>query len=320
MTAAAINPSIFDVNGLSALKRAAKTEDPAALKAAAQQFEALFLQMVLKSMRDATPKEGLFDSDQTRLYESLLDQQLGLAMAAKGGTGLAAVIERQLARDSRAGPAGYEEGLPLNPVALPHSLRSANKAWLLAPVSVDEPFPLPLPSTLPVAPVESGKGAMNGISSSARDFAAKLSPFAGEASRATGIPAEFLIAQAALETGWGRSEPRRADGQVSYNVFGIKAGRGWTGPTVEAITTEYIEGIAQQRVDSFRAYPSYREAFRDYAKLLTSNPRYAGVLGATDPAAFALGLQRAGYATDPAYAEKLARIITGPSLRVSALA
>ena len=123
--------------------------------------------------------------------------------------------------------------------------------------------------------------------------------------------------QAALETGWGRSEPRQADGQPSYNVFGIKAGRNWTGPTVDATTTEYVNGVAQQRVERFRAYGSYAEAFGDYAKLLGSSPRYSGVVGATDATTFARGLQRAGYATDPAYADKLTRIIGGQTLRAA---
>jgi flagellar protein FlgJ len=123
-----------------------------------------------------------------------------------------------------------------------------------------------------------------------------------------------------LETGWDRAEPRLADGQPSYNVFGIKAGRNWTGATVEATTTEYVDGVAQQRVERFRAYGSYADAFRDYANLLASNPRYTAVLGSADASHFAQGLQRAGYATDPAYAAKLERIINGQTLKAALLA
>lgn len=253
MNAADITPSIFDQNALANIKRQAKSNDPAALKAAAQQFEALFLQLVLKSMRDATPKEGMFDSDQTRLYESLLDQQMSQVLAAKGGTGLAKIIESQLSRNAEAGGS--------------------------------------------IEP------------NSAGGFVEKMMPHAAEASRSSGIPARFIVAQAALETGWGRAEPRSADGQPSHNLFGIKAGSHWNGPTVEATTTEYVDGVAQRRVERFRAYGSYAEAFKDYASLLAGNPRYAAALGSREPAAFAQGLARAGYATDPAYAEKLTRII-----------
>ncbi|MBI4995856.1 MAG: flagellar assembly peptidoglycan hydrolase FlgJ [Rhodocyclales bacterium] len=254
MNAADISPSIFDQSALASIKRQARSNDPAALKAVAQQFEALFMQMVLKSMRDATPKEGLFDSDQTRLYESLLDQQMSQVLAAKGGTGLAKIIESQLSRNAEA--AGSSEP-----------------------------------------------------NSAAGGFVEKMMPHAAEASRSSGIPARFIVAQAALETGWGRAEPRGVDGQGSYNVFGIKAGSHWAGPTVEATTTEYVDGVARQRVERFRAYGSYAEAFKDYASLLAGNPRYAAALGSRDPAGFAQGLARAGYATDPAYAEKLTRII-----------
>ncbi len=306
-----IQPSIFDANGLAALKRQVKSNDPAALKAAAQQFEALFLQMVLKSMRDASPREGLFDSDQTRLYESLLDQQLGQVMAAKGGSGLAAVIERQLTR-ANAEPSAVEGGLPLVPAATQYRLDAAPK-----------PLPIKAPGdaavqVLPRAAVTApGKDAETSVSPTASEFVNKVWPYAVEASRSTGIPATFLVAQAALETGWGRSEPRRADGQPSYNLFGIKAGRGWTGPTVDASTTEYVDGSAQRQVEHFRAYGSYAEAFADYAKLITTSPRYAAVAGSADGISFARGLQKAGYASDPSYADKLVRIIGGQTLRTA---
>jgi flagellar protein FlgJ len=309
MTSAAINPSIFDVNALSSLKRQAKADDPAALKAAAQQFEALFLQMVLKSMRDATPKEGLFDSDQTRLYESLLDQQLAQVLAgSRNGTGLAAVIERQLSRGSGAEADTFTEGLPVMPPSLPHRLQAP---------AVGLPIDVAAPAA--VMPVQSG-AAQEAVPASAKEFVAAVWPHAAEASAATGIPSAFLVAQAALETGWGRNQPRLADGRPSYNIFGIKAGRNWTGPTVEASTTEYANGVAEQRVERFRAYGSYAEAFRDYAGLLAGNSRYAGVLGSTEAASFARGLQRAGYATDPAYGAKLERIINGQTLRAALLA
>ena len=142
-------------------------------------------------------------------------------------------------------------------------------------------------------------------------------PQAVEASRATGIPARFLVAQAALETGWGKYELKNADGSPSHNLFNIKAGKRWAGDTVSTATTEYSNGVATRENARFRSYGSYAESFRDYARLISSNPRYAAVLGQDDAAAFARGLQSAGYATDPLYADKLARIINGNTLRTA---
>lgn len=299
MSSPGVTPSVFDLNGLVALKRQAKADDPAALKAAAQQFEALFLQLVLKSMRDATSKEGLFDSEQTRLYESLLDQQMSQVLATKGRVGLASVIERQLSRSADTDPLDFPEGLPLVPPApRPLPLDAPTPHAMSVDASVAAPVLQPMPSM--AAPM---------VSAGNRDFVGKVWPHAVEASRATGIPPAYLVAQAALETGWGRAEPRRADGTPSYNVFGIKAGGNWSGATVEASTTEYVGGVPRQRVERFRAYGSYAEAFRDYASLMSTNSRYAGVLGAGDASLFAQALQRAGYATDPAYAAKLVRVI-----------
>ncbi len=266
------NQLAIDVNSLAQTKRLAREDPRAALKNAAQQFEAVFLQMVLKSMRDASPAEGMFDSAQSRMYQSMLDQQLAQTMSARGSTGLAALIEKQLSRGLAA-----EQNVPLSPAA-------------------------------------AGERG-NDVPAPAREFVNRLWSQAGEASRATGIPAHFMIAQAALETGWGRAELRFSDGTPTYNLFGIKAGRGWQGAVAEATTTEYVNGVAQKTVERFRAYSSYAEAFRDYASLLTSNPRYAAVLNQQDAAGFARGLQRAGYATDPMYAAKLERIIGGQALR-----
>lgn len=320
---ATVNPNVFDMGSLTALKRQVKDGDPKALKAAAQQFEALFLQMVLKSMRDATPREGLFDSEQTRMYESLLDQQMVQVLGAKGGgTGLAAMIEKQLLRQNSE-PQAFDGPLPLVPPirSLPFSekhLIPLQREMFQAPLREMQSGAAaglrPLPSTASVADLGlAGDGA--GSPADAREFVSRLWPAATDAARSTGIPPQFMVAQAALETGWGRSEPRRADGSQSFNVFGIKAGRNWQGPVAEAATTEYVNGVAQKQVERFRAYGSYAEAFRDYSSLLSTNPRYAHVLGTQDASSFARGLQRAGFATDPMYAAKLERIIGGTSVR-----
>ncbi|MGE5467351.1 MAG: flagellar assembly peptidoglycan hydrolase FlgJ [Ignavibacteria bacterium] len=314
MTAPANIPSIFDLSSMTTLKSAAKRDDPAAIKAAAQQFEALFLQMMLKSMRDATPSEGMFDSDQTRMYQSMLDQQMAQVMAAKGGTGLASVIEKQLSRSSDA-VVPFEGGLPLNPpskgIPLSGNSRTLPINGNAPPAQMPLHPPLQQNGVTPAYPLSGADASSSDASGAVASFTARMAPYAEQASRATGIPAQFLVAQAALETGWGRAEPRSADGRPSYNVFGIKAGRSWQGPAVEASTTEYVDGVAQRSTERFRAYGSYAEAFQDYANLLTSNPRYAGLIGSQDPVAFARGLQQSGYATDPAYSTKLARIIAG---------
>lgn len=316
MNPTATIPSIFDLNSLTAIKKGARDADPKSLKAAAQQFEALFLQMVLKSMRDATPHDGPFDSEQSRLYESLLDQQLAQVMAARGSTGLAAVIERQLSRNGDNAivePLGNlpflpeAKGLPLNrgeAGGLP--LRGTEVPAIRLDGAVEAPARMPAP-TSEAEPSPPG----------AREFVARVWPHAQEVSRATGIPTHFMVAQAALETGWGKSEPRLVDGRPSNNLFGLKAGRNWSGAVAEATTTEFVDGAPKRQSERFRAYASYAEAFHDYAALLRNSPRYAAVLGTQDAGVFARGLQRAGYATDPMYSAKLERIIGGNTLRAA---
>lgn len=307
-------PSIFDPQALTALKGGLRKDDPKALKAAAQQFEAVFLQMMLKSMRAATPQDGPFDSEQTRFYQELLDSQLAQVMAAKGGTGLAKVIERQM---SQVQPALPEDsaGFPLFPPARSLPLER-NGGGLPLPSTTTPAMPLTVPPVPQGVPsVTPTTGATGAIDARAQAFVATLWPAAVSASRKTGIPPQFLLAQAALETGWGRQEPRLADGRPSYNPFGIKAGAGWSGAVAEASTAEYgANGQEVRVVERFRAYNSYAEAFDDYARLISSQPRYAQVLGARDAASFARGLQSAGYATDPAYADKLMRVIGSPAL------
>lgn len=302
MNPAAPLPSVFDTQSLAALKNGLRKDDPQALKEVARQFEAVFLQMVLKSMRAATPQTGILDSDQTRFYQELLDSQLAQVMAAKGGTGLAAVIERQLSRADLASGADAAAGFPLTPPLRAYPLNSAPRGLPLPDNSVPRALPLQGSPVQPAAPSANSD-------SQAKTFAATVWPDAAAASQTTGIPARFLVAHAALESGWGKSEPRFADGRPSHNLFGIKAGGNWQGASVEATTTEYVNGVAEKRVERFRAYGSYAESFRDYAQLLAQSPRYAGAVGSRDAAGFAQGLQRAGYATDPAYANKLERVI-----------
>lgn len=268
-----------DVQSLDALKLQARRSPDAALKKAAQQFEAVFMNMMLKSMREATPQEGMFDSDQTRTFTSMLDQQLSQSMSSRG-VGLAEVMVKQL---SRSLP-GAAVSVPQAPVA-----GASNKPMTAVPSAYSQ-------------------GAQ-------QEFVTRLLPHAMQASRATGIPPQLMLGQAALESGWGRREIKNADGSNSFNLFGIKAGASWNGKVAEVTTTEYVNGAPVKQVEKFRAYSSYAEAFQDYARMLGSNPRYNNVLQQTDATGFSQAMQRSGYATDPHYAEKLASVIG----RVSAL-
>lgn len=310
----AASSSVLDSNDLAALKRQARAGDPASGKAVAKQFEALFLQMVLKSMRDATPREGLLDSAPGRLYESLLDQQLSLTLGGGRGLGLAEMIESQMRRQNQAEP------VPLGPLPLQRPVPplpfAGKEAVHLRPDQARVPRILPgAPLAPAVGVLPAPTAAPRPASDAQRAFVERLLPAALAAERSTGIPAHFMVAQAALETGWGKAEPAGVDGRKSFNIFGVKAGARWAGAAVDSVTTEVVAGLAQTKVERFRAYGSYEEAFRDYAGLLTGNPRYAGVLGVREPERFARGLQAAGYATDPQYANKLEAVIGGTTLR-----
>jgi peptidoglycan hydrolase FlgJ len=304
----------FDANSLDALKRQAHEDPKAGLKQAAQQFEGVFLQMVLKSMRDATPQDSLLDSDQTRMFQEMFDQQLAQTLSARGATGLASIIEKQLAK------------------TLPDAGKAGAQAASSAAGSVDSRFRLDTLRSAGQHLVGDGKSAAENAArgggevaaagsaakdggDGAREFVGRLWPHALDASRSTGIPPHFIVGQAALESGWGKGEIRQADGTPSFNLFNIKAGKSWSGKTVDVTTTEYVGGAARKQVERFRAYGSYAEALADYSKLLTSNPRYAGVIGQQDSTAFARALQQAGYATDPMYADKLVRVIGSATLR-----
>ena len=278
---------------VSALRRAGKTDTPEALRKAAQQFEGLFMNMVMKSMRDATPQDSPFDSQQSRMYTSMLDQKISDKFSERG-MGLADALMRQLSNNAK-GPTV----LPGRDPAAAAAAAPTRKTGLSA-TPPDSATPLEISSArqFPARPAH------------VQAFQDKLAAHASEASQSTGIPAKFMLGQAALETGWGKREIRGADGTPSHNLFGIKATGNWTGKTVEVATTEYVNGVAQKKMEKFRAYDSYADSFRDYASLLKNNPRYQNVIASgQDATRFAEGLQRAGYATDPNYAAKLGRII-----------
>lgn len=296
----------LDPRSLDGLRQLAKKDGRSdeALRAASKQVETLFLQMMLKSMREATPANPLFDSEQTKLMQELYDQQLASDLAQSRGIGLADALFRQLGggrnKTQALDPEMKTPEAPIVPKA-PPSPSSTESATLSARIG---------------ATVEAVRQAVESVPQHIRNFVENIWPHARAASQATGIPAHFMVAQAALETGWGAKQPKNADGTPSYNLFNIKAGRNWDGPTTARHTvSEYGDGNWQSQKAAFRSYASYEEAFADYARLLTDSPRYAGVLGTRDAAAFAQGLQDAGYATDPMYADKLIRIIGGNTLK-----
>ena len=261
------------------LRSAAARDPKAAIRETAKQFEAIFMQQIMKSMREATVSSGMLENEGTKLGNEMLDSQYAAKMTGLPG-GLTDAIARQLERQMGTGAAAA--------LAAPSAAAGAASAASTTPLTQKQ-----------------------------TDFVQLHGSAAKAAQTQSGIPAAFMIGQAAHETGWGKQEIRNADGSNSHNLFGIKAGAGWTGPVAEITTTEVVDGQAQKVSAKFRAYASYQDAFRDYAKMLTESPRYAGVAAqaaqgaasAASAAGFAQGLQRAGYATDPAYADKLSRVI-----------
>lgn len=266
------NALAADGNSLNALRLKAGQDSPAAIKEAARQFESLFMRELIKSMREATVKSGLMDSAQGDLGTDLLDQQLAVSMSGQPG-GLSEIIARQLSQ--QIVPSGA------------------------APATPAAPGPVSKPALSKAAAAVSQTG-----------FVQRHSEAAARIEKTSGIPASFMIGQAGHETGWGRSEIKMKDGTPSYNLFGIKAGPGWTGKVAEVTTTEYVNGQARKVTAKFRAYESYDQSFQDYARLINESPRYAQARQQTGSShAFASGLQRAGYATDPDYARKLSGAI-----------
>lgn len=336
----------FDSQSLDQLKLQAKRDPGKAVAAAAKQFESVFLGMMLKSMRDATPQTGMFDNEQTKMYTSLLDQQLAQHMANRG-TGLSEVMARQLSANAVASrvevdaaqPFELEHATSAHEVVAPEispmlsastldfarlaTLRATEAARVNATKAKTQALPAakPLPVVTPrvetgTAPAAAGDKTSSTPLAKTSEFIQRVWQHALDAAKAIGIKPQFMVGQAALETGWGQHEIRNANGSTTHNLFGVKAGKDWTGPVVERTTTEYVNGVAQKMKEKFRVYSSYAESFQDYAKLLNNNPRYSGVVNnGKNAEGFARGLQKAGYATDPAYADKLMRLINGPSLK-----
>ena len=364
-----------DSRSLDALRRQASGDPRAATRAAAGQVESLFMRQMLKAMRDATPKSGMWDSNAQGTYSDMFDQQLAQSLSGRPG-GLADVIARQLTRQmgeaagtatgarstdpaaqaagaaNAAAPTGVEPAtasargtLPVTPAGarpaagLPAQtvIRQALAAFAATggespagpaiPTSVLAQTRSVTPAAAPgaaaaaaaaaarwtdqaAAPRSPAQPDLSQLSGPQADFVRKVWPHALLAEQKTGVPAAFIVGQAALESGWGRHEIRNTDGSPSFNLFGVKATGGWQGGSAAASTTEYVGGQPTRRVERFRAYGSYGEAFQDWASMMASSPRYSRVIQSGGSVqAFAANMQRAGYATDPAYGAKLEKTI-----------
>ncbi|CBJ81086.1 flagellar assembly peptidoglycan hydrolase FlgJ [Xenorhabdus bovienii] len=288
----------YDVNSLHSLKAKLSQEPQQGLRQVAQELEGVFVQMMLKSMRSSLPQDGILSSDQTRFYTSMYDQQIAQDLSQKG-LGFADMIVKQFSNANNV--ASEQAGtvpMPLDKEFLQTLPKQALEQFMRRTMTA------PFSSAASKGSVQS-----KSLPVSSTDFVSMLSLPAQIASQQSGIPHLLIIAQAALESGWGQREILTEEGKPSHNLFGIKAGKHWKGAVTNIMTTEYIEGEPKKMHDSFRVYGSYREAITDYVKLLTENPRYAKVAQSTTAEQGAYSLQSAGYATDPGYAKKLVSLI-----------
>jgi len=287
----------FDATSLNRLKTKAGQDPQGNLKEVARQVEGMFVQMMLKSMREALPKDGMFSSESTRMYTSMYDQQIAQQLGEQG-LGFADVLVKQMSTGSGEST-GDSSAASEADVAVPMRFESQQinsyQTQAMAKI-VRQAVPRPAQSGMT-------------LSGDSRDFLAQLSLPAKLASEASGIPHHLILAQAALESGWGQRQIRTEQGTPSFNLFGIKASGDWRGKVTEITTTEFENGESKKVKARFRVYDSYLESLSDYVNLLTRNPRYTAVANASSAEQGAHALQKAGYATDPDYAKKLTGMI-----------
>ncbi|MFZ0498419.1 MAG: flagellar assembly peptidoglycan hydrolase FlgJ [Steroidobacteraceae bacterium] len=297
--------ALADAGNLTALQQAAAAHNPQALKQAAQQFESLFTGMVLKSMREANFGDSLFGSDQEDMYQDMYDDQIASEISKGRGLGLADRLVQQLARSGLPGTAqgsskaSGSSGSPDSPSGAKGAAGGSGASGTGGSASSD------------AATTTSSTASTCPSTARQLQFAQSLWPEAQQAAKQLGVSPVSLVAQAALETDWGRSMPRATGGSSSNNLFGIKAGTSWSGGSVQSTTQEYDSGTASVVKAQFRSYGSSSQCFQDYVSMLQNNPRYAGALGTgANTQAFGAALQRGGYATDPTYASKLGAVAT----------
>ncbi|MCC5810657.1 MAG: flagellar assembly peptidoglycan hydrolase FlgJ [Ectothiorhodospiraceae bacterium] len=305
------SPNIFDTGNTVRLRRDLQNPSEDSLREVAKQFESLFVQMMLKNMRAATPGDSLFSSGQSDQYRDLYDQQLSMSLSQGQGFGIADMVERQLREQAGLENRGVQGGKSItdydrriSPMRI-HQMQPADAS------GIAEDAPAGEPRAVSVQP-PGGKGSGW---ETPEDFIRDVWPAAKRTAERLGADPRALVAQAALETGWGQHVIRRADGSSSHNLFGIKATPAWDGDRVNVQTLEYRGGVPQREMAVFRAYDSLEQSFEDYLRFLNQNPRYAGALKVShNPEAYTNELQRAGYATDPRYAEKIQSIMRGSRL------
>jgi flagellar protein FlgJ len=286
----------LDLGQLQSLRTSVRANDDTALRKSAQQFEALFTQMMLKSMRDALPGDTTL-GEQGDFYQGMYDQQLSLSLSSGKGMGLADLLVQQLTQ-ARAATVGSADA-----TKLPVSVTAAAAATSMG-------------TNKSTAAIETTAATTDADwpPSDAQAFIDKIRPHAEKAAQALGVPARAIMAQAALETGWGQHVARDADGKASYNLFGIKANKSWSGERVQTATQEFRDGASRSEQAAFRSYDSLEASFDDYVSFLKDNPRYLDALRADSVQGFAQGLQKAGYATDPSYAGKIVGVAYGRNM------
>ena len=330
---------VLEGKSLNDLKLAAKQDPTQSMHTVAKQFEAMLTGMLTKSMRGSTGGgDSLFENNETRMYTELLDQQFAQKMAAGKGLGIADMLVSQMLRNQASAQTAASNdtsaGLPIVKQAAPALASFKLPSQLAGQLPGGATTGLPLPGSkidpsifelYPNTARSLGKAVMTAPGSAAesaprtpKEFVSQFRPYVESAARELGVAPKGVMAQAALESGWGKREIKNADGSPSFNVLGIKANAQWQGKVAEVSTTEYVNGVAQKRIEKFRAYDSYAQAFQDYASVLKKSPRYQAVMNAGSASNFAQGLQKAGYATDPQYASKLTRIAQGGLLRTLA--
>ncbi|MBV8124455.1 MAG: flagellar assembly peptidoglycan hydrolase FlgJ, partial [Paucibacter sp.] len=291
-----------DVKSLNSLRAAAGRDAKSSIRETAKQFESLFMQQVMKSMRANTLATGMSDNSATQLGTELLDTQYAGKMAGLPG-GLSDAIARQLQHQMGIASSGSTNSADASVMTRASGIRHYSSVSGTSSSFSDTSASGTGSSSAAASPLPAL--AVKNIPSHVQTFIQKHDAAARSAEASTGIPASFMIAQAAHESGWGKHEITNKDGSSAHNLFGIKATSGWTGKVAEVQTTEYVDGKPQKVTAKFRAYDSYEDAFKDYASLINSNDKYRQVAAqSTSAQGFAQGLQKAGYATDPAYAQK----------------
>lgn len=312
-----IQHTAVDFKGLAELRRSATADktDQETLRQVAGQFESLFVNMMLKSMRQAKLADGIFDSSQSDTFREMADQQLAMDLSSRGGLGLQEVIMRQLGGqlDSKLATTPTLGGEPgsysIDTAKVRPALESKANVDLLKHSSTHSPSASPITSS----PTVEQPSDMN--FDSPQQFVEKLWPMAKRAADKIGVTPEVILSQAALETGWGKHVINKANGESSFNLFNIKADSRWTGDKASVGTVEYHNGVAIRQQAQFRSYESYQQSFDDYVNFLQTQPRYQNALKQTDnPEQFIEELHKSGYATDPDYADKIKRIMNGATL------